>query len=101
MDKNKKLLILSGLIIITLIIIFLIFFDRDKINKNPEEVPTAIAPVFLDDSEKQQLGVPVDMEIQDLGRGDNGELLYYRVVKDETDIILDSTEVPPASPRRN
>jgi len=97
MPKNKKLLIF-GLALIILILAGIIIWKRsDSANKLQPTLVEA-GPEFMTDSEKTKLGIPAELKIQTLRRDEIGEVTVYKIIRDESDIVLDQTKIGPINP---
>ncbi|MDP3837129.1 MAG: hypothetical protein Q8Q67_03445 [bacterium] len=44
---------------------------------------------FMENQEKIELGLQEATRVQVLGRDENGEVISYKIIRDETDIITD------------
>jgi len=107
--KNKKLLILlSGGVIILLAFMVLIMaqFNSNKSKKpssdplvdNKGEQAVPFQPEFLTPEEKQSFNIPNDFKAQAIKRGDNGEVMVYKLIRSDSDVV-DPAKIGPISPR--
>ncbi|MFA5024364.1 MAG: hypothetical protein WC523_05375 [Patescibacteria group bacterium] len=102
--KNKKIIIISALILLAIIVFLLIIFlNKEMKSKTVDrEKTTSSTPFkveFLSNQEKTQLGIPTDLKIQSLKRGPKNELVAYKIIKNDADIITDLSQIGPISPR--
>lgn len=104
--KNKKIWLLISLLLVLLLVVFLVFrlFFLDKSpGISNEDQNNAGAPTFkvefLNQEEKTRMGISPDLKIQAIKRGPKGELLVYRIIRSEADVVTDLSQVKPISPR--
>lgn len=101
--KNKKIIIITSAALVLLLVILLTVF---LVNKNKEEAASSdktgvlkvFVPDFLSVEEKTGLGIPVDTKIQAMTRNQDGGVMVYKVIKNDSDIV-DPAQVKPISPR--
>lgn len=107
MFKNKKTMIgvIIVLVLILLVTIGLIWRSRNKapvtaenplINTTAGNLP---APEFLSVAEKNKLNISPDLKIQALGRNASGSVTVYKIIKTDSDIILDPSKIGSISPQ--
>lgn len=100
--NNKKIITVVGSLALIILIVFLVFsfFKKDELLNYNQDEPEEIIfqPEFLNEEEKQVLGIPLENKIQVLGRDDNNEISVYRVIRNDEDII-DPREIGPLSPQ--
>jgi hypothetical protein len=101
MIKSKKMiimLIVSVAIIAAVIVLIIINAKKDILS--PGVPIMEIAPDILADAEKEKLGVPLETEIQALKRGESGEVLIYKTIKSEEDLVGNPAAIKPISPNQ-
>jgi len=54
--------------------------------------------VFMETAEKQALGLQPETKVQILGRDENGEIISYKIIRADED-ILEGGIVPPSQPQ--
>lgn len=103
LKKHIKLAILSLVIIFIIacaFIIFLLLWHKDtktvNINFTASSTPT---PEFLSAEEKDKFGLPADVRAQSLSKDADGNILVYKIIYSDADIIADPSAVAPISPR--
>ncbi len=91
MNKKKIIIICSAILALLIILFFTwLFFKKNKIEsdtKNINLVSESSAPEFLTIEEKNKLNIPVDLKIQAVTRNQAGELMVYKVIKNDQDIV--------------
>ena len=55
-------------------------------------------PEFLSAAEKEKLKILPNFKIQSLGRDASGQVTVYKVIKTDSDIILDPSKITPINP---
>ncbi|NLZ74309.1 hypothetical protein GX917_00125 [Candidatus Falkowbacteria bacterium] len=101
MNKKKTTTIIVSLSIILLLIILAIIFlpDKNKAKKNGElEYATDFIPEMLSTTEKQEMGIPAETQIQVMSRDESGEVTVYKIIRDESDIV-NPAKVEPLIPQ--
>lgn len=94
----------KNIIIISIATIFLIstsifFIKNNRLNVfNDADNEEIFIPEFLSSVEKQSLGIPEENNIQVVTRDDNGEVLVYRVIESD-DQVINPGDVESVSPR--
>ena len=98
--KNKKtILLISGgiiLIIVVALVIWQVYFKKSK--TQPINIVPTFKADFLQADEKQKLGISADLKIQALSRDTKGEVMTYKVIKKDSDVV-DPTKLGSISPR--
>lgn len=97
--KNRKLFIILSVLVALLLFVVIIFWAVPA-KKNSPSAPNAYQPEFLSDSEKQALNLPLETKVQSLGRNKEGKVTVYRIINDDSQIILDPSKIGPISPRQ-
>lgn len=103
MNKLKKYWWLAvGLVLIGAVIFW--WFIKTSPLQPPPSVPTVVesakpfAPEFLSIEEKKKLYMPEDLKVQVLTRDKSGELMIYKIIKDDSEIVdpasLKATRLP-------
>ncbi len=105
---NKKLIIIIGLILfLILLIIGIIIFWRVRLRalaprptSQSSKVSRSIssAPSFLTVVQKQKLGISTQLKVQALKRNARGQLMVYRIIKSNSDIIYNPSKIAPILP---
>lgn len=107
--KNKKIIIIIivGIISVAILTAIVIWqwpkFSTPAGNKtdlNAGQLAKPYEPQFMDSAEKAQFGIPDELKIQVLVRGDKGEPAVYRIIKDDSQIVTDPTQLKTVSPRQ-
>lgn len=105
--KNKKLVIISGASLVFLIIIGAIIFLKliNIAELNTPENTNILGrglpvPEFLTAAEKDSFGLPADSKVQSLKRNSEGKILVYKIIRLDSDIVLDPAAIKPISPRQ-
>ncbi len=109
--KNKKLLIISGFILFTVILIIaLAFLWRQRLkslkskNLKLQSVVTNVhkhrllPPSFLTITEKKKLRISPNIKAQVLKRNSQGAVMVYKIIKSKQDIIYNSSSIKPLLP---
>jgi hypothetical protein len=104
MMKNKKLLIILAIILAIVLLasgLILILNKKNRATIGNPAVNTSVSnlsvPEFLSVEEKINKGIAPEQKIQVLEKGKNE---VYKVIKNESDIVLDPAAVSPISPRQ-
>lgn len=107
MNKWKKNIFIFGLVALLILIVCLVWFyfakntgisDKNTINQSLQNLPTV---EFLSTEEKASLGISQDYKIQALGRNEAGELIVYKIINSDEDIVPDPSSINPISPDSN
>jgi len=107
--KNKKLLILSVVGVIILFVFIALIISQFNSNKSTKPSPDPLVdnnseqaapfePEFLTPEEKQSFNIPADFKAQTIKRGDNGEIMVYKLIRSDSDVV-DPAKISPISPR--
>lgn len=98
---KNKILIISAAVIILLVVAALIFRNSNIFRKSSELTespkPTFEAD-FLTVEEKQSFDVVTDLKVQALKRDEQGEVMVYKIIRDDKD-ITNPADIKPISPR--
>lgn len=106
--KNKKILYpaLGVLLIILIIVVWFIVSSRSQSpagNESENSIKAGKnlpAPEFLTDEEKDSFGLPSEVKAQALNRDSNGKISVYKIIKSDSDIVLDPAAIGPISPHQ-
>ena len=100
--NKKKIIIIS---FVTLIVVAGLLFvllnnfqtrgGRNQGNQSAE----IFEPDFLTSEEKAKFDIPAEVKVQSLSRDENGEVMVYRIIRNESDIV-DPDKIMPISPRK-
>lgn len=93
---NRKRLIIISVGLLLLIIAGIWYFsvtrflpvNNDSTDNQINNTEATAAPVFMTTEEKASLYLPVDTRIQVLNRDADGQALIYKIIKDDTDIVV-------------
>ena len=100
--NNKKIFILSGLIIVLLVAGFLVFMqirgEKEK-TQVPENVVSNFQPEFMTSAEKAEKGISTDLRVQALTRDASGKVMVYKIIRRDSD-IKNPIEIKAMSPRQ-
>lgn len=96
LTKKQKLISLLALIIILMIIVILLLIKNNKTTT----VSTVFEPVFLNEAQKISLNIKPETKVQVISRDSQGNILVYKVIKNNNDIITGLNQVNLASPSR-
>ncbi|MFA5753752.1 MAG: hypothetical protein WC905_00100 [Patescibacteria group bacterium] len=102
MMKSKKLIIGIGAAVIILVVLIVVLLLNNKGGGGKLGLfsgKNTPAPDFLNDKEKASLDLSSDAKVQSLRRDDNGEVMIYKIIYDDSDIVADPANMPPISPR--
>jgi len=100
--KNKKIIILVGAGVLVLLFAASLIIRQNRQNNIVETQVTQ--PVenfqadFLSPAEKQNLNITTDLKVQALKRNAQGEVMVYKIIRNDKDII-NPEKVKPISPR--
>jgi hypothetical protein len=104
--KNKNTMIILAVILVIIIILglFVFFGSRDSGSEslqssslNGQNLPT---PEFLSTAEKEKFGLPSEAQVQSLKRDAAGQVLVYKIIRSDQDIVVDPAKITPLSPRQ-
>jgi hypothetical protein len=100
MLNKKKLFILISAVILVIILFFVarkLIDNRSTglvgANITLNESSNFTPPEFMNEAEKAKFNLPTDSKIQVLKRNAVGETEVYRVIRKDTDIILDPSRI--------
>jgi len=98
--KKKTIIILIAALVL---VVVLVIVGVSYLSKRPAAEPTVstgatLTPKFLNDAEVTGLGLPSGTKVQALERGPAGEVMIYKVIRSDKDIV-DPARVGPISPR--
>jgi uncharacterized protein YpmS len=103
--NNKKTIIITLIILLILIVLLVVVLIIGNNRKNNGEYNPSkygysenFAPSFLSEEEKNNLKIPVNSKIQVMTRDESGEVVVYKVINNDSDIV-DPVTVEPISPR--
>jgi len=100
--KNKKIIIIIGIVLILVLVFLILLNNKDVVftdKSGADNKETVYVPEFLDDIEKEDLGLPVESRVQALSKNEEGETEVYKIIKNDWDIVTDPSEVGSISPR--
>lgn len=90
-NKKTAFIILAAVILVAIIILLIIFQAKRHSRITPAETTATFTPVFLSTEEKQDMKIPDDLKVQVLNRDSNGEVMTYKIIKTETDVVAPGT----------
>lgn len=100
--KNKKIVILVCVGVLVLLIVLALIFNQSRQNKATEVPVNNVAQVFradyLSEAEKQKLEIPNNTKVQALKRNTQGEVMVYKIIRTDKDIV-NPNDIAPLSPR--
>jgi hypothetical protein len=102
MMKSKKLIIgitVAVIILVTLVVVLLLNNKSGGGKLGIFGSKNAAAPDFLNDKEKTNLNLLPSTKVQSLQRDENGEVMVYKIIYEDADIVADPANMPPISPR--
>jgi len=96
--KNIYFIAAAGLFLIILLLgAYLIWAPKKSALKTT--APSAYQPEFLTTAEKQSLGLPADAKVQAF-RDAKGGLEVYKIIKNDSQIVSDPSQIKPLSSRQ-
>ncbi|MDD3285127.1 MAG: hypothetical protein PHG95_00585 [Patescibacteria group bacterium] len=99
MKKNN--IIILGAVICLIIVFILLYFFWDKPQAQAPLLngvqPQSSAPVFMTAEEKNSLFIPVDKEVQVLRRNADGEIMTYKIIESQNQVINSGSLFPSNS----
>ena len=107
--KDKKARLISLGILLFLIIVAATWFfmsgprdsaEVDLVAPLGADGRVLPAPDFLSEEEKDGFGLPAEAKVQSLKRDENGQVMVYKIIRSDSDIILDPAGIAPISPRQ-
>ena len=93
--KQKKIIILAVVLGLIIIASLLFFFNRQ--NRSKQNVN--LGSDFLNKSEKIDLNIKPETKIQVLKRDAAGNVVLYKVIKNDSDIVTDLNQIKAETPR--
>lgn len=89
MKKSQVIIILTALGFILLIALVYFYWPHSEssaplLSKPPVQTS---APIFMTSEEKASLFIPADKEVQIINRNVDGEILTYKIIKSDSDIV--------------
>ncbi|MEI6529493.1 MAG: hypothetical protein WCN88_03800 [Candidatus Falkowbacteria bacterium] len=102
--KNKKLIIIvSAIALISIVAAVIILKPSRLFYKSSETVNVPaenFTADFLSPNEKQSLDITTDLKVQAIKRDEQGEVMVYKIIREDKDII-NPANIKPISPRVN
>ncbi|HQO11021.1 MAG TPA: hypothetical protein PK086_00130 [bacterium] len=99
MKKNS--IIIIGVVICLIVVFVLLYFFRDEPSTQTPLLndiqPQSVAPVLMTAEEKNSLFIPVDKEVQVLRRNADGEIMTYKIIESQDQIINNGSLFPSNS----
>jgi len=97
--KKSLYILISALILI--IVVFVLFWlnrsrnDVKNVNQTNTDVINneIIVPIFMTDIEKKSLGLSPDAQVQVLNRADSGEIMMYKIIRSNEDLITNRKQL--------
>jgi hypothetical protein len=108
MDRNKKIIVIaSGLLILILVILLILLksnLKKASVNQaagtsDPTQAANLPTPQFLNAAEKASLGLPDATKAQIIQQDANGNVIVYKIIQTDQDIVADPTAIRPLSPQ--
>jgi hypothetical protein len=100
--RQQKLMVISGLAIVVIILLsWILFFSHKPAGTLITSAPATnaqIIPDFLSTTEKAKLGISAQLKVQALGRDARGQVTVYKIIKDDSDVVVDPSNIKPISP---
>ncbi len=100
--KNKKILILLGIGALILLLVIALIIKQLRYNNSivaeTNKPAENFQADFLSASEKQNLSLTTDLKVQALKRNAQGDVMVYKIIRNESDVI-DPATIKPISPR--
>ena len=97
LSKNQKIIGLVLLAIVIVLVAVLLIYKNKTVNKNTSAPTTVLKPVFLDDKEKTDLNIKPETKVQAIKRNAAGQVMLYKVINNDTDIITNLNQIKPVS----
>ena len=99
--KKQKIIGLSFLGLLLIISLSLIIFDlRSTAKLADNQNRSALKPVFLTNVEKTALNINPETKIQVIKKDTAGNLMLYKVIKNDADIVTDLKKLEPNPPQK-
>lgn len=104
MDKRKKNIILILIIILVVLMALAIIFyikqkERSGTIDSSSSTPVPFKIEFLTDTEKTVFNIKPEARVQVLKRAASGDVLVYKVIRNDSEIITDLGQIKTISPR--
>ena len=100
--KNKKILIIAGLVIVLLALSLLVInmLQRNQASRLTENNSSAaFQPEFMTTAEKTEKGISTDLRVQAMTRDASGTVMVYKIIRSDSD-IKNPAEIKAISPRQ-
>ena len=97
-NKNLYIIITAGVGLILIIALAFILFPAKKNIPLPSATST-YQPEFLNAGEKQTFGLPTDAKVQAF-RDARGNVMVYKIIRNDSEIVTNPSQVGPISPRQ-
>lgn len=103
MQISKKYLWPAIIVLLLLVLAGAAYFlwpqDKGETAQPPNSETVMEKPVvFMETAEKQALGLQPETKVQILGRDENGEIISYKIIRADEDVLKGGI-VPPAQPQ--
>ncbi|MDX9778686.1 MAG: hypothetical protein RBT30_00340 [Patescibacteria group bacterium] len=97
----KKSFYILAVIFLVVILVFLLFwFRKDRVINNDLDnslleiaSDEVIVPVFMTEAEKISYNLSPETQVQVLSRDENGEIMTFKIIKSEVDLITNRKEL--------
>lgn len=101
MNKKKIIIVsLAALVIVAGLLFILLNNSKMRGGRDRQNQPAEVfEPDFLTPAEKEKFDIPAEIKVQSLSRDENGEVMVYRIIRNEVDVV-DPEKVAPVSPRQ-
>jgi len=99
--KNKNIYIIiaaAGLLLLILLALGYLIWAPKK-NKATSVTSSTYQPEFLNAGEKQTFGLPTDAKVQAF-RDAQGGVKVYKIIRNDSEIVSNPSQVGPISPRQ-
>ena len=97
-NKNIYIIIAAGVGLVIIIALAFIIFPAKKNNPLPT-VTSTYQPEFLNAGEKQAFGLQTDAKVQAF-RDARGNVMVYKIIRNDSEIVTNPSQVCPISPRQ-
>lgn len=98
--KKNSIIIIGAVICLIVVFVLLYFFRDEPSTQTPllnDIQPQSVAPVLMTAEEKNSLFIPVDKEVQVLRRNADGEIMTYKIIESQDQIINNGSLFPSNS----
>ena len=102
-SQNKKLINILIILFIGLVVLGLIIFFKSNNLQNisrPDNTKNFFPLDYLSVVEKEKFGLPATAKVQALKRNESGQVLVYKIIRSDQDIVLDPSKISPLSPHQ-